>query len=515
MKYYFTEQERKYYNYILLFFVLFVNLTAEAQFFRKILKKVKKITEKTKVISFDDTKAISTSIKDTLYGVNFFEKEKLIYEDAKPIESFVLSPGYYKTTIRSYCLKAGVYGPTKGDGYQIAKLKGNKSKIIKSILNKSVNYSNIPQSTVQTLIWGIEAGTKFSDYPIDFQEKVSPLLTKKEKLMLEINFDEIKDEIIPDKIKSLTQVYSSLRKKMQATQMKYDEIEEIAVKKGIAPLGIGSKVIHKGIWSYIGNGFFLRAFPKRYSTTDIEIYRPSKFDVIKDTKDRIVEISNNKIALKINYNDIFGEGIFDYGTVKVPVWKIKQLQIFDIEKSEDTIIDVDRWMFRGSWKEIDLALKDKKYKNVEYNTDKSKKGGPFVSDQTHFAININKDTPKFDEVYERFKKIKKRRGQYKSIEGFFKEVEDLSTIHSPEHYIKNADALSAEGVKAAVSFNYSKKGKWMRKHGKLIRDFMDYILCGMGGGCSNNDPLEPDLSSNLAQPGNTNQQRIGLSRYKK
>src|SRR5690606_26141603 len=123
----------------------------------------------------------------------------------------------------------GVYGPTKGDGYQIAELKGAKADVIRSIMEKSPLYPDIDQRSIQTLIWGIEAGAKFSSYPLDFQLRVKPLLTEQEILAMQVDVGDAVDKLLPDNLKSLAATYSSLRNKMQAAQLKYDEIESIAL----------------------------------------------------------------------------------------------------------------------------------------------------------------------------------------------------------------------------------------------------------------------------------------------
>lgn len=505
---------------LLLFFFLFIGVTGEAQLLNKIFKKVKKITGKTKVLSFNKTAPISTSIQDTLYGIDWFDENQFKLELAKEIGSSKLGPGYYRSKVRSYCLKAGVYGPTKGDGYQIAKLKGSKSKMIHNILKNSVKYPEISQANVQTLIWGIEAGTKFSKYPLNFQKTVRPLLTKKEMLLMEVDFDKVKDKLLPKEIRSLASTYASLRNKMQTTQMKYDEIEAIAVKIGVPPLGAGSKEIQKGIWSYIGKGFFLRAAPEGYSTTLVELYRPAVFDIVKDDKGRIIKVSDHENILKIKYDEIFGAGVFDYGHTQVPVWKMQEIQLQDIKSKKDTVLTINEWVFRGSWNKIEQILQSKNPKSIDKNQNHqiNSKGGPSPYVLEPSSIYKDKKQPTFEEIYERAKKNKEKidtyKKHYEAYKDFRKEVEDLSTIHGPDYYSdpKWYELTTIEGIKAAISFNYKDKGEWSRKIGKMIRDLMKFILYNLG---DNNDPIDPDLEFFPAQPGNTSKQRIGLSQYKK
>ncbi|GAA4278657.1 hypothetical protein GCM10022259_33820 [Aquimarina mytili] len=500
---------------------MFIGVTSEAQLFDKVIKKVKTSIGKTRVMSLNQTAPISTSIQDTLSGIDWFDEDLFRPELSQEIGSAKLGPGYYRSKVRSYCLKAGVYGPTKGDGYQIAKLKGSRAKVIHNILKKSVKYPEISQSNVQTLIWGIEAGTKFSKYPLNFQKKIRPLLTKKEMLSMEVDFDKIKDKLLPKEIRYLAKTYASLRNKMQTTQMKYDEIEAIAVKTGIPPLGAGSKEIHKGLWSYIGNGFFLRATPEVYSTTLVELYRPAVFDIVKDDKGRIMKISNHEMVLKIDYDENFGAGVFEYSHTQIPVWKMKKLHIQDLKSKQDTVLTTNQWMFRGSWEKIEIALQNKSPKliNNKYSPTTNSKGGPFPYTLEPSVIYNDKKEPTFEEVYERGKKFKEWIENIKKYKDFLKEVDDLSTIHGPDYYSSPEfyEKMSAEGIKAAVSFDRSEQGKWMRKLGKMNRDLLTFIFFGLGGkyGPQNNDPIDPDLASYPGQPGNTSKQRIGLSQYKK
>src|SRR5579859_4126412 len=48
--------------------------------------------------------------------------------------SVTLAPGFFELAIRSYCLHAGTAGPSRGDGYLYAPLKGSRAAIIEHIL---------------------------------------------------------------------------------------------------------------------------------------------------------------------------------------------------------------------------------------------------------------------------------------------------------------------------------------------------------------------------------------------
>ncbi|MEW7278083.1 hypothetical protein ABW636_05765 [Aquimarina sp. 2201CG1-2-11] len=499
-------------------FLLLTSTICQSQIFEKITKKVRGISNKTKKVSFEKTAAISTSIKDTLYGIDWLDEDMFSTEIAEEINGSTLTPGYYKSTVRSYCLKAGVYGPTKGDGYQIARLKGRKAKLIHSILKKTIQYPNISQSNVQTLIWGIEAGAKFSKYPLKFQAKVRPLLTNKDILFMNVNFDKLKNKALPEKVKSLMNTYASLRQKMQNTQLKYDEIEAIAVKKGIPPIGIGSKEINKGIWSYIGNGFFLRAFPQVYTTTEIELYRPAKLSVSKDEKGRIHIITDASNTMKIIYNDEPGADILDYGHTKVPVWKIKKLHLSNSEKHRDTILNINAWVFRSSPDNLDDIMTKHEPSSPMNIFSKKKKGGPLPNEELHYLQKIDNDKkPLLDTVKDRLKKMKKWFKKFKELEGYAKEIDGMNEVKPNEHYLNDKYPNKAiyDGLKAVTNpADFKGKSTWIRKNLKMTMDLVMNAICALED-CTNNNPMDPDLASNPAQPGNTSKQRIGLSNYKK
>ena len=450
--------------------------------------------------------AITTSIKDTLYGITWLEDEYLHAEEADTIESFDLKPGYYKASIRSYCLHAGVYGPIKGDGYQVARLKGNKSALVRNILSRSAEHPEIAQQDVQTLIWGIEAGAKFSSYQPSFQVAVKPILTDMEIAAMEVNVGKLAGKAVPADLKEIAQTYESLRDKMQSSQMKYDEIEEIAVRTGAPPLGFGSKVINTSVWSYIGDGFYLKASPRGYPRTDIEIYRPAKPEVVHDSKKRISSYRYDGYSVEIVYNDLPGQDQFMVEGRTVPVWRIKSYRLKGPKPGQSLEVSADQWFYRGSMAEFAVLVKN------EPMAAGSVRGGPSIDD----ALQIPAD-PTWQEIRERYNRTKKWIDRYKETKGYIEEYEDIKNPPDLEEYTNEAAVNENiyEGLKAALN-PIDKKGQsdWIRKNLRMTLDMMFRAICQMNGGCSDNDPRRPNLPSHPAQPGNTSKQRIGLSPYK-
>src|SRR3990172_12957550 len=112
---------------------------------------------------------ITTSFDDALTSVPYLDDypPRRVFPvcemPAGPNDGYIVQPGVYRMEVWSYCLHAGTYGPSKGDGYLLAPLKGKRAKIIQAILDRSVDHPDIEQHDIQTLIWAILARTKISE----------------------------------------------------------------------------------------------------------------------------------------------------------------------------------------------------------------------------------------------------------------------------------------------------------------------------------------------------------------
>ena len=275
-------------------------------------------------------RSITTSIKDVLPVVNNIQVRP---EWAMDIPSdFVMGPGYYRSVICSYCLHAGTYGPTKGDGYLIAPLKGDRAGVIRNILLRSPNFLNIEQSDIQRLIWGIEDCAKWDSYSADFRAKVSPLMTPTEIALLNVEPQQaeignvVKDKIgglIPGGARKAVDSLAELRNRI-TTLSDFSELEKIAVKTGVAPWGKDSrKDVQPGSWSYVGDGFYLRTFPTNYSTTTMEILRIGVANITKDDKGRITKFESDGRVIETSYDDMPGTETVAGKVEKV--WRFKKV----------------------------------------------------------------------------------------------------------------------------------------------------------------------------------------------
>ena len=275
--------------------------------------------------------AITTSIKDALPIVTTLRG--IEDQEPKPIPNdWTFAPGYYRSVIRSYCLHAGTYGPTKGDGYLIAPLKGDRAPLIRNILLRSQQNPKIEQSDVQRLIWGTEDGAQWDSYDNEFKIRVAPLLVPQEIAILNLEparaeiASEVKRRLgglIPGQARKLVDTYADLRNKITGTTS-YDALERIAVRTGSAPWGKDSRRdVQPAPWAYIGEGFFMRAFPENYSTTTLEIYKAAPALVKRDARNRIVHFDSDGYIIDAAYDDTPATQAIDGRSV--PVWKFKSV----------------------------------------------------------------------------------------------------------------------------------------------------------------------------------------------
>lgn len=197
-----------------------------------------------------------------------------------PNGGFLLLPGAYQATVESFCLHAGTHGPSAGDGYLYAPLKGPKASLILSLLRGVARHPEVSQEHVQMLIWAIESHSKFRDLSRTLQLTALALLTPQEILELDggalgLIPQTVLDravESLPPAERALIQMQSDIRSKLSSAESTFADIERLAVIPGAADRD--GPVVPHGRWSAHPGGFFVRYFPEGYRRTRIEVYVP-------------------------------------------------------------------------------------------------------------------------------------------------------------------------------------------------------------------------------------------------
>lgn len=232
------------------------------------------------------TSFVDCDTKNTL-PVNFgVDKEKAwlcdqIFEKNK---GYKLKPGFYKTTIKSFCLKAGTHGPSKGSGYLYAPLKGPKKDLVFKLISNWKDHADISQQQLQLLLWAIIAKTKFKNLSPDLKIVAAQLLSANDMDEIsKVGMDFVGNELmkkatsnLPEPAQRILAIENEMRQKFYATTVSYNEMESLAMLAGIAPT---NSEVADGLWSLLPNGCYIKFLPVGYTRTNIEIYVP---DTIRD-----------------------------------------------------------------------------------------------------------------------------------------------------------------------------------------------------------------------------------------
>lgn len=233
---------------------------------------------------------ITTSIQDAIYADpnrDGFDPGTPMALTSLPLDSknrFVLAPGYYTMTAQSYCLKAGTYGPTSGDAYLYAPLKGPQRKAVDAILRNSVDNPDIAQRDIQVLLWAIIARAKFEDLNNRSKIVAARLLTQRQLASLNrsaidvLTNNQVQGLIggTPGPVRTVLQAEADMRR-MLSGGSSYADLERVAVLAGVAPIGEGSLTgIPSTRWSRHPDGFWIRFNPSGYSRTLVEIFVPQE-----------------------------------------------------------------------------------------------------------------------------------------------------------------------------------------------------------------------------------------------
>lgn len=213
---------------------------------------------------------------------------------------FTLQPGFYAYDAQSYCLHAGTHGPSRGDGYLLAPLRGPLADPIRKLLQRSVARPDIEQHDIQILIWAILAHTNIGDMEARSRQVAGQLLTPDEIFQLNggalgILPAAVLEQMtarLPEGLRAVFEAEATLRERLTAGAATYEELEAIAVLAGSAPPESLAREVPAGRWSFHPAGLFVRYFPSGYSRTTHQIYTPEPFTIERDGQGRITAVED-------------------------------------------------------------------------------------------------------------------------------------------------------------------------------------------------------------------------------
>jgi len=264
--------------------------------------------------------AVTTSIRDARTEVPFLDGFRgadpvsLASLPRGPNNGFLLpGPGSYALSTQSYCLHAGTYGPTDGDGYIYAPLLGPRAALIQRLAQNSVEHLEISQRDVQTLIWAIQAHARLYDAPLEVQRTAAALLSEDDLQSLDdaamsILAGAARDQAyahLPQAARRVLQAEDDLRGLLTGGRSTYEELERTAVLVGVPPREDHDRDVPRGRWSYHPDGFFIRYFPSEYARTEVHVYWPEEMMFERDGTGRIAAVADfrgNRVEVEYGHS---------------------------------------------------------------------------------------------------------------------------------------------------------------------------------------------------------------------
>ena len=262
--------------------------------------------------------ALNTSVKDAAgevpylddYSPSEFKSSASLKRGPKG--GLLLKPGAYTMSLQSYCLQAGTYGPSRGEGYLYAPIKGKLGVIVSKIIRNSADHPDIPQRDVQRLLWAVLSRAKFDKLSPNLQRTASALLSEKD--IFDLNggaFGLIPENLRERLLKKLNPVQrqifeaeENIRELLARGDAAFTELERYAVLAGDPPPDQRDRNIPRGRWTYHPDGFFIRYLPSSYSRTRVDIYVPEQFEIKRDNRGRITSVHDRKgNRIETEYDD--------------------------------------------------------------------------------------------------------------------------------------------------------------------------------------------------------------------
>jgi len=420
---------------------------------------------------------------------------------ARPGTSFTLAPGMYRFTVQSYCLHAGTYGPSQGAGYRLAPLSGDRADTIRGILQRSVRFPNIAQTDIQSLIWSIESGTRFTDLPLDLQTRVLPLMTPADVALSHVSLATL-SPLLPPAVQQALNYYGQLRAQLTRAGNDYAALERLAVLSGVAPVGPGSTPVQPGAWSAAGAGFYARVFPSGYSKTMLEVLRVAPYTLTRDRLGRIVHFQSGGYAADATYADGPGQDRLEEGGMSVPVWRFATLRLTGPEPGQTLTLSGRGFVVPSTAVGFGQPFRS---------------GQPRpTADRLQFAALVQRTNPLVDTSLGAWRsRAEAAQSLYDRIQEY-RELYGRATARPSEQAIHDFTDLGhyRDGIKAAVQ---DEGLGWLVDHELRQRAALEYATCVLAEDCAapGEQPLPETASFDptglVATPGNTLMQRLGIS----
>jgi hypothetical protein len=182
--------------------------------------------------------------------------------------AFILQPGYYEASFKTYCLQPGTPDPVPGNAYLQAPISGYRKDIVQTVLYNSRSKPSIEQRNVQLLLWNVVSGSDYNKLPIAVRADAERLLTPKQIF-------ELKGGVLGViKTVSANLPNSGVKRLFETGASSYEAYEKIAVLREPAA---EIKADFKYDQWYKRDNYYVRYFPQSYKLVKVQVYVPENF----------------------------------------------------------------------------------------------------------------------------------------------------------------------------------------------------------------------------------------------
>ncbi len=419
---------------------------------------------------------------------------------------FRLQPGLWEGTFESYCLRTATHAPGKGDGFLLAPIKGARAGAIRAILSATVKHPQIPRGDVQLLLWAILSRVRVSDMPPRLQLAARTLLPAGEIRAINATGLEVLAAAertrlfrgLAAPVRQALEIESDLRYQFSRADVRYEEIERIAVLSGVRPED-NRNAIKRGQWSRDPRGYFIRFFPDSFANTRVEVLVPGRVTVTRDRLNRIIAIEDARGGRT--------ETVYDDTIAPRPHPRDSQLKAYAFQtirfirrvngKPEVHEIHDQGWTFhrsrpraRGAW-----AAPVRRVINAAYRLPAA-----VMAMQGGFG-RWGERVEQAQDVHDRYEFYRDRadRATDDPSEDAVDELEDT------DHY--------RDGVDAATSVDPGDRMEWIIDHQERETGALEWaiaVLEGLPGGSTTDDPPAWEPGGGVAVPSRGGQ-TLGIS----
>ena len=375
--------------------------------------------------------------------------------------AFLLSAGTYRGALERFCLKPGTHGPGGGDGYVYAPPRGPQADIVQTILRNSALHPEISHSQIQGLLWAVVTRAGIDEISTDLHWVASQLLDADQIWRLNagaLGFfpgDLLGTALcdVPGPLRRILGVENLVRSRLRAPDIDYAALERLAILTGTPGFSKGSRKIPQERWSYHPDGYFIRYSPRLFHPAGVEVLVPAPVRVEYDRWRRITALEDSKQRIEVAYD------------------AARRANSNGLEKH--------------TFRSVRLASSDRSGSVREWK--------PAGGTWTGWSVTSGGEG-----------ELGRARRRWHDLETFLEQSADL--------HGRNVEPLGLVNL-AHFTVALDTLPPWAQGYRQLAVRALAFEVCASLGGCTD-DPrrlVEFDPSEQIAVPGNTGRQRLGLA----